>query len=416
MKNLKLLIILLIILAIGLTIVLVILNLNNDKTIEQNRAITYLNNVENNQTSTVENQVDAEAPQMTFNTSLQKITSNSMLYSISKNINKYFNYIREGNMQAVSELGGDNLYTIPNYAKYVVKQAYSTGNAYMTKYYTYGILTVANGNYTSTEQEICMIIYLTAENKGYKIETITPEEFNNMKELEQDEKINIVQGTYNIYEYEYVDNVKQMEIYLEDFVFQTFFNTENAYNLLNEEYKLKRFGNINEFVKYVTEKQNQLKNIKIVQYNVDDNGENKIYKGTDEYGNYYHIIEKSYMEYEIILDNYTMQDYSGSSQKKKIEKSAEKFILMLNSADYTNAYNLLEPTFKATYFPTEQEFINYIKSNWFARNIIASREANEDGTCVVTIKETISTTSNKMQKQFKVNMGEGMDFTIEFNV
>lgn len=89
---------------------------------------------------------------------------------------------------------------------------------------------------------------------------------------------------------------------------------------------------------------------------------------------------------------------------------------MLNSADYSNAYNLLEPTFRLTYFPTEQDFINYIKTNWFERNIIASKEINEEGICTVIIKQTLSTTSNKMQKQFKVNIGEGMEFTIEFNM
>ena len=111
-----------------------------------------------------------------------------------------------------------------------------------------------------------------------------------------------------------------------------------------------------------------------------------------------------------------MQDYSSSSDEEKIEKSVEKFILMLNSADYTNAYNLLESTFKATYFPTEQDFINYIKNNWYERNIIASKEVNSEGICIVTIKNAISTESNQMQKQFKITMGEGMDFAIEFEL
>lgn len=405
-------------LAVGLTAVIIIMNLQNDKNIGNDNIVisTEYNNTGTLEYNKIANELNGEAPELTFNTTIREITDKSTLYALSNNIDRYFSYIKDWNTTAVNELGGNNVYSITNNVKYTIRQAVVTGNGYQNKYYTYGILTIANGDFTATEQEICMIMYVDLENNTYKLEKATKEQLSNISEITKEEDIDIPKGNYNNFEYEYINNVKQMEIYLEDFVFQTFFNTENAYNLLNEEYKLKRFGNINEFVKYVTEKQNQLRNIKIVQYNVDDDGENKIYKGTDEYGNYYHIIEKSYMEYEIILDNYTMQDYSNSSQKEKIEKSAEKFILMLNSADYTNAYNLLEPTFKATYFPTEQDFINYIKNNWFARNIIASREANEDGTCVVTIKETISTTSNKMQKQFKVNMGEDMDFTIEFNV
>lgn len=207
-----------------------------------------------------------------------------------------------------------------------------------------------------------------------------------------------------------------MEIYLEDYIFQVFNNTEKAYNMLDEEYREKRFGNIENFVNYINEKANQLYNIEITQINVENSSETTIYKGTDEQGNYYHIIETDYMEYTLILDNYTMQDYSNEDNETKIKKSAEKFILMVNSADYTNAYNLLETTFRETNFPTEQDFINYIKTNWYERNIIASKEIDENGICLVTIKQTLSTNSNKMQKKFKVNIEEEMDFTIEFDI
>ncbi len=423
MKNLKLLIIILIIFAIGIGAVILVLTMQNNKNNEtaNNNAI-YGNSVRNDVTENItnENTIDAEAPQMTFNTSLQEITSSSMLYSISNNIDKYFNYIKSGNEQAVNELGGNNLYTIPNNAnvKYVVKQAYSTGNEFMTKYLTYGKLTIASGNNNVTEQDIYMIVYLTAQNNGYKLETMTGEDESSIKELTDSDKIEISQGTYNVYEYEHIDNVKLMEIYMQDFIFRTYANPENGYNLLNEEYRNKRFGSVEEFVKYVIEKQEQLRNINIVQYNVDlSDSDYKIYKGTDEYGNYYNITETSFMEYEIILDNYTMEDYSDASDEEIIEKSAQKFILMINSADYKNAYNLLEPTFKQTNFPTEQDFINYVKSNWFKRNIIASKEVTEEGICNVTIKETLSTKSNKMEKQFKVTLlDEDMNFYIEFNV
>lgn len=226
--------------------------------------------------------------------------------------------------------------------------------------------------------------------------------------------INTPEENQNIEQVSYVD---QMEIYLEDFSLQIFNNPEKAYNLLDEAYRIKRFGNIDGFMKYIIEKQNQLSNIKIRQYKVEEEGEYTIYKGTDENGNYYCIRANSNMDYSIILDNYTVQeDYSEESKETKIKLSTEKFILMINSADYTNAYNLLEPNFKATYFPTEQEFINYIKSNWFERNIIASKEVIEEGICIVTMRETISTRANKIEKQFKVTLGEGMNFRIEYDI
>lgn len=415
MKKIKLLIALLVIITIGLFIVLIILGVLNDQNTNNKINVVNVNNNYTNVNNTMTD-VEPESTELTFNTSIYEENSNSGLYSVSKNINKYFNYIKEGNNIAIEELGGNSIYLITNNVKYVVKQAYVTQNQYMSKYYTYGILTIANGNYTAKTQEIYMILYLTAENKGYKLQTISKEEYLNRKALEQNDTIQILEGTYNKFEYEYIDNVKQMEIYLEDYSFQIFNNTENSYNLLNTEYREKRFNNLQKFVQFLNEKQGQLHNIKISQYTVDEEDQNKIYKGTDQYGNYYEIIEKSYMNYEIILDNYTMLDYSNDSDENKIRLSAEKFILMLNSADYTNAYNLLEPNFKQINFPTEQDFINYVKNNFYVRNIVASKDLIEDGICTITIKDSISTQANKMQKQFKIIMGEGMSFTIEFNI
>jgi len=417
MKNLRILIGILIVLAIFLIVTIIILNMQNSNSVNNTtNKENILDNIENNVNNNIEENIVAEAPELTFNTSLQEITDNSMLYSISKNINKYFQYIKEGNIQAVDELGGNNLYTITNNVQYIVKQAYSTENAYMSKYYTYGILTIANGDFTSTIQDVYAIIYLTGENIGYKIQIITEEDYLNKYQLGQEEKVQIEQGTYNIYEYEYIDNVKQMEIYLQDYSFQIFNNTENAYNLLDEEYRNKRFGSSNEFVNYLSQKASQLQNIEITQYNSTEDYGDYIYIGTDVYGNFYKIIATDYMEYTIELDNYTLDDYSDYTEEEQIKACAEKFILMLNNLDYTNAYSVLEPTFKATYFPTQQDFENYIKQNFFERNIITTREVTEEGVCLVTMKENISTISNKIQKMFKITIINDDNFTIEFNV
>ena len=150
MKNIKLLIIILSILVIGLIITLAILRMESKN--------TKRNVISNNITPSIENNInnDIISPKttiLTFNTSIEKETSNSVLYSLNRNINKYFNYIKENNETAINELGGNSIYLITNNVKYVVKQAYVTQNQYMSKYYTYGTLTIANGNYTAQTQE-----------------------------------------------------------------------------------------------------------------------------------------------------------------------------------------------------------------------------------------------------------------------
>ena len=117
MKQIKLLIALLIIITIGLFIVLIILGVLNTQ--NSNNTINVVNTTNNY--TTVNNtipDVEPESTELTFNTSVHEENSNSGLYSISKNINKYFNYIKEGNNIAIEELGGNSIYLITNNVKF----------------------------------------------------------------------------------------------------------------------------------------------------------------------------------------------------------------------------------------------------------------------------------------------------------
>ncbi len=383
-------------------------NENVDNNTISNDIFLIVNSVQDNTLS--------EAPTAVVNKKLRMIDDNSILYSISSNISAYFEYIRTHNSQAVKQLGGNNLYTVNGNSKFNVKLAYSTENNYMAKYYVYGVLTVANGDFTATQQEIYMIVYLTSENEGYTLQTISKEEFEDMKALEEDEKIDIEQGQYNVYKYEFINSIQLMQIYLDDFIFQMFNNTAKSYEMLNQEYREKRFGSLDAYVEYINEKQEQLRNIELFQYKVDDGDDNTVYRGTDKNGNFYYVKVTSPMEYEVILDSYTMDDYSNYNTNSKKEKSIEKFILMINNADYTNAYNLLDETFKENNFPTRDDFINYVKSNWFKRNLVREINILEDGSCNAIIQESISMSSNTIEKHFIVTLGDKMDFTIKFDV
>ena len=414
MKQIKLLIFILSILAVMLLITIVFIDIQWNKNISNNTVNTI--SLEQNFTLNTNTIVDpdVDAPILGFNIEIQEITEKSILYYISNAINQYFNYIREGNEQAIEELGGNDRYYVQNDSKYVVKQAYGVQNAHMVKYYTYGTLTITNGDFTATEYDIYMVMYLTTENKGYQVKPITKEDFIDRKGLSSTDSVDIKQGTYNTCEYIDIDNAKQMEIYLDDYVFRALNDFQNSYNLLNKEYRDKRFGNLNEYIKFLNEKIEQLQNIKIIQYKYDDSA--MTYEGTDEHGNYYQIKELNYMKYELILDSYTLEDYSNSSEEEKVKKSVEKFILMINSADYSNAYNLLDTDFKERYFQTEKDFINYVKEEWFKRQIISSMEMTSDNICRVKIKDSISKNANIIEKEFKINLKENMDFTIVFNM
>jgi len=247
---------------------------------------------------------------------------------------------------------------------------------------------------------------------------------NKNDETINNERENIIEIKDFVYDYNYqnirpknLSDEELMNRYLQNYSYNILNNTEVAYKLLNKEYSNIRFNTFEEFEKFVEEKKEQLQNIEVRQYNAYEEDDYYIFECTDENGNYYKIKELEYMQYEMILDDYTLQeDYSDISDEEKIEKDVEIFISMINSANYSGAYSLLELTFKEINFQTEADFINYIKSNWFKRNIITTTKITETGTCKVVMQETIATTSNKIEKEFMVILGEGMDFAIRFNI
>lgn len=426
LKNIKLLIILLTVFAVGLIATIIVLNNMQNNEGDQNQIVQ-------NQVGQIENKTEMQNPyyeeeyfntyeietgntEIIYDTTVKEVTSKSTLYNITNSINDYFAYTRENNMQAIEELGGNNTYTIGSNIKFVLKEAYATGNEFQDKYYVKGVLVLPHGDLTASEQEVYILLYVDLQNGTYKIENINKEAYVGIERINENADIDIPKGSYNLYKNKSISEAEEIELYLENYSFYIFNYTEKAYQLLDKEYSERRFKSYEKFYEYLVNKQSQLRQIKIVQYQIIEDDENIRYIGTDKYGNYYEIIITDYMEYTIKLDEYTIQDgYEDLSEEEKIKNNAEKFISMINSCDYTNAYNLLEVGFKETNFPIEQSFIDYLKQNFFERNIIV-KSTIEGNVCTILMKETLSTKSNRFEKQFKVILGEGEQFSISFNI
>lgn len=105
----------------------------------------------------------------------------------------------------------------------------------------------------------------------------------------------------------YMTEEEMMKKYLTDFKNTMISNPSEAYNLLNEEYRIYKYGSVDNFISYI----NEIKSVAFYQLSVDKydvkyvNGK-KVFDilGTD--GNRYIIKELSIMNYEVYLDNYTV--------------------------------------------------------------------------------------------------------------
>lgn len=112
--------------------------------------------------------------------------------------------------------------------------------------------------------------------------------------------------TYGVNEYSIVNITEEQmaNIYLNNFKSYLINDVNYAYQLLNEEYRNKKFGNINNFIDYVnTVNKNSMV---LDKYSIID-GQNKLYMLYTKDNKVYIFKIISVMEYEVYLDDYTVE-------------------------------------------------------------------------------------------------------------
>ena len=93
---------------------------------------------------------------------------------------------------------------------------------------------------------------------------------------------------------------------------------------------------------------------------------------------------------------------------------------MINTKDYTHAYEKLADGFKNNYFQSVDQFKEYVKNNWHNVNKYTINSYKNEGNVYIfdvslnSIRELRDDTT--INKTFNVLLGEGTDFTISFNV
>lgn len=199
---------------------------------------------------------------------------------------------------------------------------------------------------------------------------------------------------------------------------------EEAYNKLDQEYKEKKFGNIDNFKKYISDNFDELKKSFIQEYKIIKENDYTEYIFKDDKDNYYIFRETSIMQYEVMLDNYTIESnefikkYNDTTQEGKTLLNIDKLFKSINNKDYTFAYNLLSSNFKNNYFVTQESFEKYIKSTFYNKNEIEYVNFSEVSGLYqyeVIVKNKEDSTQS-ITKTFIIKLNEGTDFELSFNV
>lgn len=291
-----------------------------------------------------------------------------------------------------------------------------------SSYFAHAIISSTSSENSNTE--IKFIVNIDNDKKLFSIEPldITKEvEDIKLKNL----KLNIEKKENNTF--------LDIQIKQEDIATGYFTNYKNillsrpdiAYNFLNEEYKQKRFENLEMFKKYINKNKGILEKIRIVSYEYTIGEEENQYVCLDQFNNSYIFNEKSTLDYNVILDLYTIdlpqfiEKYDSSNTQEKVLLNIEKIEQALNYGDYKYVYSKLADSFKSNKFKTQKVFEEYIKDELYNNITIEYKEfSNEGNTYIydVGIKNLENEEDKEINMQIIMQLKEERDFVMSFSI
>ena len=286
-------------------------------------------------------------------------------------------------------------------------------------------------------QKYGFIVILDGKNKTF---SIAPYEF--MKDLELDnadfktnvtekisfDRIEKAKENVNCYLTADIDEKTMVKSIFNEYKLVTKYNAEFAYNLLDSNYKLKRFENEEEGIEYIKNNVNDVFGYTLQKMTKNSkNSEYTDYLCIDNLENYF-VIRKSNqtMNYTILLDVYTTdfadfsKAYKSAKTNKRIMMNLEKFKQMINLKDYKSAYNVLDETFRNSNFGNVERFAQYIKYKW-PEYITFKYKNEENAGDVETIKVEIQSRDNAilystLENIFIIKLIDENSFAMSFNV
>ena len=263
-------------------------------------------------------------------------------------------------------------------------------------------------------------VVLDTNNFTYEVTQMT--KCKNIEDINIDEKIEeIKENENNKYTYNRISDREVMEkyiVYYENFLKN---NPKKAYELLNEEYKEKRFNTYNKFTEYIKQRKETLSDIKIVGMKTYKNNEIEKYILTDQNNMNYIIEQTSPMNFNIQLDDYTIsneeneKEYINATDLEKVQLDVDKFINILSNYDYESAYSLLSEEYKINNFETLSKYTKFLEKNFYNNKIYSIEKIEkdlQDYIVTVKVKENDRTASEEKINKIAISLGENTDFTM----
>lgn len=289
--------------------------------------------------------------------------------------------------------------------------------------YIYGIVR-KNG----IEEKIYVLLKRDLINSTYSISFIEEELFNKVKKEEKidlDTSIDIEKNNYNEMYSKMINEYEICSTYFKDYINTVSNNITYGYELLDEEYKSKRFESLEKFEEYIKNTSDRLSTLVLTGYNISEKGDYTQYACVDQYGNNYIFNVSSIMQYSVILDTYTLdlpefiEKYDSGNDETKLTLNVGKVIEAINNKDYEYVYNKLNETFRNNNFSDISIFEKFIENNFYEINEVVEFSYKQEGNvyvCTMGLKNKENSSDNLKSVTILIQLLDNRNFEISFSV
>lgn len=393
-----------------------------------------------------------------INENLAEVTVRNNFYAVKNCITKFYTYynaiynddnsnlimdeeaiasleeIKRQNIEAVYNILDENYKVYKNITLDNLKDKLSSINTntiditkmYVTQkdenisvYFVYGYLLDAS----LKSSEFSMIVNVDMLNRTYTVllDDYVKKNYSNIEvgnNVEIDYPQEIKSNLYNTFKYQPISD----ETYITD-VFNSFrdnmiYNVDNIYTNLDETYRQKRFPTLQDFKEYAANKVKEFSIMQLSQYQKTKYNNYIQYVCLTNSNKYFIINELSLMNYNFILDTYTIDlpefvdKYETSDSKMKVALNIQKIEEAINDNDFLYIYNKLDDIFKQNNFSNYKEFKEYLKSRLFDENIFEYKNIEKQGD--VYVATIIINETKKMD--IIMALSDDTDFYMSFNI
>ena len=204
---------------------------------------------------------------------------------------------------------------------------------------------------------------------------------------------------------------------------EVLYNTDLAYEHLDEQYKINKFETLGNFKKYAEVNKDRHTQIELQQFKISDKEEYKQYICIDKDGYYYIFRETELMKYTLLLDTYTidipefLEKYNVASSVDRVGYNIQKVLDAINAKDYEYVYDKLDFEFKALNYMTLESFENAIKDKLFDRNEVKKVSSFNEGSTYAFKLTITDVTANEKEQDITIIMqlGEGTNFVMSMS-